>query len=113
MPSVTSSACTSSARSPELYIGASLLDRVPKEGFAPRPVGMAEARIGLAVFRDLAATGMLAHEETKELDSALVQTQVRESPSGLVIARGPAHLVKAVVWAVLAAHRPARVLAIR
>jgi hypothetical protein len=98
----------------ELYVGASLLDRVPRDGsFLARPVGMTEARAGLAVFRDLAATGMLAHEDTVELDTAVAQTQVRESPSGLVIARGPAHLVKAVVWAVAAAHRPARVPAIR
>ena len=85
---------------------------MPKEGWAPRPVGMTESRAGLAVFRDLAASGMLAHEETPELDTAIAQTQVKESPSGLVIARGPAHLIKAVVWAVLAAHRPARVPAI-
>ena len=97
----------------ELYVGASLLDRVPKDGqWAPRPVGMTEARAGLAVFRDLAASGMLAHDDTAELDQAIAQTQVRESPAGLVIARGPAHLVKAVVWAVLAAHRPARIPAI-
>ena len=97
----------------ELYVGASLLDRMPKEGFAPRPVGMQEARAGLAVFRDLAATGMLAHEDTPELDTAIAQTQVRESPTGLVVAEGPSHLIKAVVWAVLAAHRPARVFAVR
>ena len=84
----------------ELYVGASLLDRMPKEGFAPRPVGMTEARAGLAVFRDLAATGMLAHEDTPELDAAIAQTQVRESPTGLVVAAGPSHLIKAVVWAV-------------
>ena len=49
----------------ELYVGASLLDRVPKDGqWAPRPVGMTEARAGLAVFRDLAASGMLAHDDT-------------------------------------------------
>ena len=97
----------------ELYVGASLLDRVPKDGlWAPRPVGMTEARAGLAVFRDLAATGMLAHDDTVELDQAIAQTQVRETASGLVIARGPAHLVKAVVWAVSAAHRPAKIPAI-
>ena len=97
----------------ELYVGASLLDRVPRDGsFAPRPVGMTEARAGLAVFRDLAASGMLVHDKATELSEGFAQTQVRESPSGLVIAKGPAHLVKAVVWAVAAAHRPARVPAI-
>ena len=61
----------------------------------------------------IAASGMLAHDETGELDMAIAQTLVRESPTGLVVAQGPAHLIKAVVWATLAAHRPARVFAIR
>ena len=74
---------------------------------------MTEARAGLALFRDLAAGGQLVHDDTAELDMAVNQTQVRESPSGLQIARGPAHLVKAVAWAVSAAHRPSRVPAIR
>ena len=74
---------------------------------------MTEARAGLALFRDLAAGGQLVHDDTAELDMAVNQTQVRESPSGLQIARGPSHLVKAVAWAVQAAHRPARVPAIR
>jgi hypothetical protein len=40
--------------------------------------------------------------------------QVREAPSGLhLIARGPTQLVRAVVWAVAAVARPARVPAIR
>jgi hypothetical protein len=74
---------------------------------------MTELRAGLATFRDLAATGMLAHDNTSDLDVAVQQTQVREAPAGLVIAKGPAHLVKAVVWAVGAAHKPAATPAIR
>ena len=99
----------------ELYVGASLLDRMPTDGSLPRakPVGMTETRSGLAVFRDLAAAGQLVHDDTAELDVAVNQTQVRESPSGLQIARGPSHLIKAVAWAVQAAHRPQRVPAVR
>ena len=69
----------------ELHVGASLMDRIPKAwGLRARPVGMTEAKAGLAVFRDLAAAGMLAHDDTTaELDQALAHTQVRESPSGL------------------------------
>ena len=68
----------------ELYVGASLLDRVPKDGqWAPRPVGMTEARAGLAVFRDLAASGMLAHDDTTELD------QGHRADAGARIAVGP------------------------
>ena len=97
-------------RSGELYVGASLLDRVPREGLLPRPgrSAMTEARAGLAVFRDLAATGMLAHDDTTELDR---RSRADPGPRVPVRARdraaGPTHLVKAVVWAVLAAHRPA------
>ena len=56
----------------ELYVGASLLDRMPQDGPLPRarPVGMTEARAGLAVFRDLAAAGQLVHDDTAELDQA-------------------------------------------
>jgi hypothetical protein len=99
----------------ELHVGASLLDRVPRNGLpAPRPAASGQTRAGLAVFRDLAVSGGLVHDETtSELDQAIAQTQVRESPSGLVIARGPQHLVKAVVWAVAAAQRPARIFAVR
>ena len=99
----------------ELYVGASLLDRMPRDGSLPfaRAAGMTETRAGLAVFRDLAVNSQLVHDDTAELDLAVNQTQVRESPSGLVIARGPSHLIKAVVWAVAAAHRPVPVPSIR
>ena len=98
----------------ELHVGASMLDRLPLNGALPRarPALSKTTAAGLSVFRDLAAGRMLVHDETTELDEALQQTQVRESPSGLQIARGPRHLIKAVAWAVAAAHRPARVFAI-
>jgi hypothetical protein len=100
----------------ELHVGASLLDRLPVNGTLPRvrPALSKQTSLGLSLFRDLAAGRQLVHDQTtSELDQALAQTQVRESPSGLQIARGPRHLVKAVVWAVSAAHKPARMPAIR
>jgi hypothetical protein len=44
---------------------------------------------------------------TAQLDETLALAVVREAPSGLfLLAKGPTHLVRAVVWAVAAAHRP-------
>jgi hypothetical protein len=99
----------------ELHVGASLLDRVPLGGSLPepRPAAGSQTRAGLAVFRDLAVSRLLVHDvKTAELDMAITAAQVSETSSGLQVARGPKHLVKAVVWAVAAAHRPARVAAI-
>jgi hypothetical protein len=98
-----------------LLVGASMLDRIPQ---ALRPV--AEARLqtsvrgGLALLRDLAINGQVAHDVTTvELDEALGVAMVRESPTGLVlVGKGPVHLVKALVWALGAAHRPARAPAV-
>ena len=99
----------------ELLVGASLLDRVPpRHGCRePHPAGGRETRVGLALFRDLAAGGMLVHDETTQVDEAVAVAHVRESPTGLVLVnRGPSHLVRALVWAVNAAHKPAPVPAI-
>lgn len=100
----------------ELHVGASLLDRVPLGGALPRarPALGVQTRTGLALLRDLAAGGQLVHDRTTtELDRALAQAQVRESLTGLyLVARGPTHLIRALVWAVTAAHRPARVPAV-
>ena len=100
----------------QLLVGASMLDRMPP-GTVPRPLpaAVAQTRVGLAVFRDLAMNGMLVHEpDTKDLDHALEQTKVRELPTGLTLAsRDQAHVVKAAAWAVSAAHRPSRIPAIR
>jgi len=95
----------------QLLIGASMLSRVPP-GTSPRPepVGVRETRIGLALLRDLAAGGELVHHQTGELDEAVNQAQVKETVTGLQLVQvGPTHLVKALVWAVNAAHRPAPV----
>src|SRR5262245_13516253 len=97
----------------ELIVGASLLDRLPP-GAKAKPGLATQTRAGLALLRDLAAGGQLVHDVTPELDQALELAQVREAPSGLhLIARGPTHLIRALVWAVAAAHRPAKVPAIR
>jgi hypothetical protein len=97
----------------ELHIGASMIDRVPVDLPVPLAAVNAQASAGLAVFRDLAASRMLVHSDSGELDLALAETMVSESPSGLQIKVGPRHLVKAVAWAILAAHKPARVYAVR
>jgi hypothetical protein len=98
-----------------LLVGASLVDRLPAgmRGHAQACAGT-QTRAGLALIRDLAAGGVLTHDAgTWELDEALALATVRESPTGLhLIAKGPTHLVRAVVWALVAAHRPAPVPAI-
>ena len=93
----------------ELLVGASLLDRLPPDTTPkPQPVAGTQTRVGLSLLRDLATGGVLTHEPTTfDLDDALAVAQVREAPTGLFLtARGPTHLVKALVWAVGAAHRP-------
>jgi hypothetical protein len=97
----------------ELHVGASMIDRVPSNLPHPHGAVNAQASAGFAVFRDLAAGRMLVHDDTPELDKAIGETLVRESPSGLQIAQGPRHLIKAVAWALLAAHKPARIYAVR
>jgi len=96
----------------ELIVGASLLDRMPPAERAKPGLRRAEAA-GLALLRDLAQNGQLLHDDTPDLDRALALAQVREAPNGLrLLQRGPSHLVRALVWAVLAAHRPAKIVAI-
>lgn len=99
-----------------LLVGASLLDRLaPATRPRPVPAGARETRVALSLVRDLAAGGVLAHDEhTYDLDDAVTQATVRESPTGLqLLARGPTHLVRAAGWAIQAAHKPARAPAVR
>jgi hypothetical protein len=99
----------------QLLVGASMIDRVlPGTTPAPKTAGSRETRTGLPLLRDLAANGMLVHDiTTVELDEAMNQAQVKQTLTGLTLVdRGPVHLVKAAVWAVQAAHRPAAVPAI-
>jgi hypothetical protein len=94
-----------------LSVGASLADRVPTGiGPAPKLAAAKETRVGLAILRDLAVSGGLAHDNTPDLDEALGLARVRETATGLVlVAAGPIHLIKALVWATAAAARPARI----
>jgi hypothetical protein len=108
----------------QLLVGASLLDRVPPGMVPPpEPAGSIETRVGLPLLRDLAAGGVLAHDETTgmvvhddtnvTLDQAVAQAQVKELSTGLtLVPTGATHLVKALCWAVNAAHRPVPVAAV-
>ena len=72
-------------------------------------------RVGLAVLRDLVLNGQVAHDETTaELDETLALATVREAPTGLfLIAKGPTHLVRALVWALSEAEKRAPMPVIR
>ncbi len=100
----------------DLIVGKSLLERIPRDLTPrPKPATGVETRTGLAVFRDLAISGALVHDEdTGELDEAVTHAQTKETQIGLVLVpqRGRTHLVKAAVWAVAAAHKPTRVPAV-
>jgi hypothetical protein len=92
-----------------LLVGASLLSRVPPGTVpAPKPAGSQETRLGLPLLRDLAAGEILCHDtDTDELDQAVNAAQVKELSAGLMLVPAAStHLVKALVWAVNAAHRP-------
>ena len=97
----------------ELHVGGSLMDRVPSNVGLPRARAAVSTntRAGLALLRDLVATGGVVHDEaTDELDEALAQAKVKQHVTGLfLIQHGPTHLLRALAWAVQAAHRPARV----
>jgi hypothetical protein len=99
-----------------VLVGASLMARVPASLRAlAEPHGTTETRAGLALFRDLALGGMVAHDQgTDELDQALAAAMVRETSAGLglVAGRTPTHLVRAGVWALAGAHRPAALPAV-
>jgi len=93
-----------------LLVGASLLDRLPPgmRGQAT-PCGTAQTKAGLALLRDLALNRQVTHDQTTgELDQTLDLAAVKEAPSGLfLVAKGPTHLVRALAWALVAAHKPA------
>jgi hypothetical protein len=96
----------------QLLVGASMLNSVPPSTVPqPLPAGTRETRVGLALFRDLAASGMLTHDHlTVDLDRAVAAARVREVQTGLTLpSTSNSHLVKAAVWAVNAAHAPAPV----
>jgi hypothetical protein len=99
----------------DLQVGASMMDRVPSDmAPRPRPATQTQTRAGLSLLRDLAANAAVVHDETTgELDEAFRKAQVREALSGLqLVVFDDAHLVKAAVWALQAAHRPTPVPAV-
>jgi hypothetical protein len=50
---------------------------------------------------------------TADLDATIDVALVREAPSGLqLVAKGPTHLIRALVWSLGAAHKPAPMPAI-
>jgi hypothetical protein len=96
----------------DLQVGASMLNRVPADMNA-RSAGAAETRPALVLLRDLAAGGMIVHDDTAELDQAVNAARVKENPTGLALVTSEdTHLVKAMVWALAAAHKPAPVAAV-
>ena len=68
----------------------------------------ADTRAGLALIRQLAATGRLVHDDAADLDQ-VTTVRVREQVGGLAVVPGArADLVRACAWALHAAHaRPA------
>ena len=99
-----------------VLVGASMFDRLPPElRKIAEPRAGAATRTGLALLRDLALNGGVVHDAvTGELDDAVGLAHVRENANGLfLVDRGSPHLVKAMVWALAGAHRPAAVPAIR
>jgi hypothetical protein len=99
----------------DLQVGASMFARMPPGAVpTPRPAGGTETRPGLALLRDLAASGLLVHDSAgAELEEAVSAARVKEGAAGLVLMKsGTSHLVRALVWAVAAAHKPSPVPAI-
>ena len=101
----------------ELHVGASMLESLPNGGPLPRarPAVNARARAGLSLLRDLAAQGYVVRDTASvEVDRAVGQARVKEGATGLFLVTGEANcLVKALAWALAAAHKPSRVPTIR
>jgi hypothetical protein len=98
-----------------ILVGPALLDRLPPvlAGRAEK-CAAAQTKTGLALLRDLALTKTVCHDvSTADLDATVDVALVREAPSGLqLVAKGPTHLVRALVWSLGAAHKPAPMPAI-
>jgi hypothetical protein len=101
---------TQTRRVKQIGVGGSMLASLPPGLWPPpKPVGGAETRAGLALLRDLAAGGIVVHDDTPDLDEAMSAAMVRERAAGLALEpSGPTHLIKALVWALHAACKPSR-----
>jgi hypothetical protein len=98
----------------ELLVGASMLNEFPADTVPrARAAVSTQTRTGLALLRDLVATAQIVHDPNKptnDIDETFAATEVRTTMAGLIVTASPAtHLVKAAVWALQAAHRPAPV----
>ncbi len=95
----------------ELHVGPALMVDVDA-AFRPIPATAADTRAGLALLRQLVATGAVVHEGREDLDQ-LTSVHVRELPTGLTLVAGHrADLARAAAWAILAAHQSAPIPAI-
>jgi len=86
----------------QLSVGATLAREVKPR----RATNMASAqtRAGLALLRQLVASGQVVHDDAPDLEQ-VTTVRVRELPSGLAVVAGSrADLARAAGWALLAAH---------
>lgn len=89
-----------------LLLGPSMWDRIGGSQVSARCVTSSDTRSGLALLRQLFAAGRVIHDTTPELDTQLQTAKVRELTSGMTLVPGRRNdLIKAVVWALQAAHR--------
>lgn len=87
----------------QLTVGAALVNETDGR-FRAKVATASDTRAGLALLRQLVATGRLVHDGAPDLDQ-LTQVHVRELPGGMTIVSGHrADLVRAAAWAVLAAY---------
>ena len=90
----------------ELVVGPALMSDVDP-GYGPTPATPTETRAGLALLRQLVASGLVVHEGRADMDQ-LTSVHVKELPTGLTLVAGHrADLVRAAAWALLAAHQSA------
>jgi len=67
--------------------------------------GPAQTRAGLALLRQLVASGRVVHDDAPDLEQ-VTTVRVRELPSGLAVVAGTrADLARAAGWALMAAHK--------
>jgi len=95
----------------QVLVGANLLSRVPQDMLpTPEPSGIRETRVGLPLFRDLAANRVIVHDQPDQaLTDAVTQARVREGLNGMTLIPefGRTDLCKSLAWALVAASAPA------
>lgn len=92
-----------------LILGRAVMAKAPRVRPKPTKATPADTSGGLSLLRDLVSSRQVVHEITPELDAQLDELRVKEMASGLIIVPGTrVDLVKAVVWALRAAHERRR-----